>query len=92
VLKVTEGTATRIITDIMKYAHRTESAEIKKLAAHLMGIYDIGSLGGGVILGTAKPVIKTRGNAGADAVVNTAGMLLNMAANRAVFDVEKNHV
>ncbi len=92
VLKVTEGTATRIITDIMKYAHRTESAEIKKLAAHLMGIYDIGSLGGGNILGVKKPVIKIRGNAGESAVVNTAEMLLNMADNKAVFDQARNTV
>ena len=92
VLKVTEGTATRIITDIMKYAHRENSNEIKQLGAHLMRIYDIGSLGGGVILGIAKPIIKTRGNAGEAAVVNTAQMLLNMAENKAVFDAKENKV
>ena len=85
VLKVTEGTATRIITDIMKYAHKTQSEEIKRLAGYLMGIYDIGSLGGGVILGVDKPVIKTRGNAGESAVVNTAHMLLNMSQNKSVY-------
>ena len=92
VLKVTEGTATRIITDIMKYAHRTGSDEIKKLAAHLMGIYDIGSLGGGNILGAKKPVIKIRGNAGGEAIVNTAEMLINMSQNKAVFDKERNKI
>lgn len=92
VLKVTEGTATRIITDVMKYAHRTGSSEVKALGAHLMQIYDIGSLGGGIILGTEKPVIKTRGNAGPQAVVSTAGMMLNMAKNRSVFDCEKNTI
>ncbi len=92
VLKVTEGTATRIITDIMKYAHRTGSDEIKKLAMHLMGIYDIGSLGGGNILGAKKPVIKIRGNAGGEAVVNTAEMLLNMAQNKAIFDQNRNRI
>ena len=92
VLKVTEGTATRIITDIMKYAHRTGSAEIKQLAAHLMGIYDIGSLGGGIILGVEKAVIKTRGSAGADAVVNTAGMILNLAQHKSVFDQNRNQI
>ena len=90
VLKVTEGTATRIITDIMKYAHRTGSQEIKVLGAHLMGLYDIGSLGGGIILGVEKPVIKIRGNGGASAIVNTAEMLLNMAQNKAVFDQNRN--
>ena len=92
VLKVTEGTATRIITDIMKYAHRTNSAEIKQLAGHLMGIYDIGSLGGGVILGVAKPIIKIRGNAGASAVVSTAGMLLNMAQNKSIYGQLQNQI
>ena len=76
----------------MKYAHREGSAEIKKLAAHLMGIYDIGSLGGGVILGIAKPIIKTRGNAGSDAVVNTSEMLLNMANHKSVFDKDRNKI
>ena len=92
VLKVTEGTATRIITDVMKYAYRTGSDEIKKLGAHLMSIYDIGSLGGGNILGVAKPVIKLRGNAGEAAVVNTSEMLLNMAQNKAVFDKDRNKI
>ena len=92
VLKVTEGTATRIITDIMKYAYRENSDEIKKLGAHLMSIYDIGSLGGGVILGSAKPIIKTRGNAKESAVVNTAEMLLNMARNKSVFDQSRNKI
>lgn len=92
VLKVTEGTATRIITDIMKYAYKTNSDEIKKLGAHLMGIYDIGSLGGGVILGVAKPIIKTRGNAKESAIVNTSEMLLNMANNKAVFDKSRNKI
>lgn len=92
VMKVTEGTATRIITDVMKYAHRTGSEEIKKLGLHLMGVYDIGSLGGGIILGVTKPVIKARGNAGARAVVSIAGMLVNMAENRAIFDEAKNHI
>lgn len=92
VLKVTEGTATRIITDIMKYAHRTDSAEIRTLGAHLMGVYDIGSLGGGIILGIAKPVIKLRGNCTEKAVVGTAEMLVNMAHNRAVFDKKRNTI
>ncbi len=90
VLKVTEGTAARMIGDIVRYAKREKSDEIMALAAHLMRIYDIGSLGGGYILGVSKPVIKLRGNAGENAVVNTCRMLLNMAQNRAMFDREKN--
>ena len=92
VLKVTEGTATRIITDIVKYAKRTGNPDMMQLVGHLMGVYDIASLGGGIILGCAKPVIKTRGSAGAQAIVNTTGMLLNMAQNKAVFDRENNKI
>ena len=92
VLKVTEGTAMRIITDILKYAHREKSAEIKKLASHLMAVYDISSLGGGVILGTAKPVIKTRGSSNESSVVNTSGMLINLARGESVFDKNKNKI
>ena len=86
VLKVTEGTARRIITDVMKYAHKTGSAEIRALGGHLMGLYDIGSLGGGIILGVEKPVIKARGSADEKAVVSVAEMLLNMASNKAMYD------
>ncbi|MBQ8850698.1 MAG: phosphate acyltransferase [Clostridia bacterium] len=92
VLKVSEGMATRLMTDIVKYAKRTGSDEVMKLVGHLMGVYDFSSLGGGIILGCKKPVIKTRGSSGADAVANTARMLLNMAENKAVFDKEKNRI
>jgi glycerol-3-phosphate acyltransferase PlsX len=92
VLKVTEGTAMRIITDVMKYAHREGSEEVMKLGAHLMKIYDISSLGGGVILGIAKHVIKTRGNANENSVVNVSGMLLNLARGKSVFDKSKNKI
>ena len=92
VLKVSEGMAVRLITDIVKYAKRTENSDIMKLVGHLMAVYDFSSLGGGIILGCKKPVIKTRGSSGADAIANTAAMLLNMAANKAVFDKEKNKI
>ena len=92
VLKVSEGMATRLITDMVKYAKRTGSREIMELVGHLMGIYDFSALGGGIILGCKKPVIKTRGSSGADAVANTATMLMNMAANKAVFDKEMNKI
>ena len=92
VLKTTEGTATRIITDIVKYAKRTENPEIMKLVGHLMSIYDISSLGGGIILGCKKPLIKIRGSAGKEAIVNTARVIMNMAENKEVFDKEKNKI
>ena len=85
VLKVSEGIARRIITDIVKFAKKTGNDEYMKLAGHLMSVYDFNSLGGGVILGIAKPVIKAHGAANEASVVNTLGMLLNLAQNRDVF-------
>ena len=85
VFKNSEGIARRIITDIVKYAKATGSAEIMKLVGHLMGIYDFSSLGGGIILGAGKPIIKARGSANADSIKNTSAMLLNMAKNQDLF-------
>lgn len=86
VLKVTEGIAKRIITDIVKYAKKTGEENIMRLVGHLMAAYDFNSLGGGIILGTRKTVIKAHGAANETSIVSTAGMLLNLAANKEVFD------
>ena len=81
-----------IITDIVKYAKKTGSGEIMKLVGHLMAVYDISALGGGIILGIEKPIIKIRGNSSGETIVNTSRMLLNMAQNKSVFDKEKNTI
>ena len=86
VFKNSEGIARRIITDIVKYAKKTGSAEIMKLVGHLMSIYDFSALGGGIILGVGKPIIKARGSATADSITNTSEMLLNMAKNKDIFN------
>ena len=86
VLKVTEGAARRIITDIVKYSKKTGDESLMKLVGYLMGIYDFNSLGGGIILGTVKPVIKAHGAANEQSIVNTAGILLNLATNKDIFD------
>ena len=85
VLKNSEGIAKRIITDIVKYAKATNNPEIMKLVAHLMGIYDFNSLGGGIILGAGKPIIKAHGAANSDSIKNTSAMLLNLVKNRDIF-------
>lgn len=87
VLKVSEGIARRIITDIVKYSKATNQPQLMELVGHLMGIYDFNSLGGGIILGTEKPVIKAHGAANEMSIVNTAGMLLNIAENKEIFDM-----
>ena len=86
VLKVSEGIARRIITDIVKYSKKTGDEGLMKLVGHLMAMYDFNSLGGGIILGVDKPVIKAHGAANEQSIVNTAGMLLNIAQNKEVFE------
>ena len=85
VLKNTEGIAKRIIKDIVKYSKKTENPEFMKLVGHLMSIYDFNSLGGGIVLGVSKPVIKAHGAANADSIVSTSTMIINIAKNRDVF-------
>ena len=85
ILKTTEGIAKRIIKDIVKYAKKTDNPEIMNLVGHLMGMYDFNSLGGGIVLGVSKPVIKAHGAANAESIVSTSTMILNIAKNKAVF-------
>lgn len=89
VLKITEGTAKRIITDVVRYAKKTGSADAMGIAKQLLGMYDIESLGGANLLGIRKPVVKMHGSAGERTIVNTTEMLLNMARGRAVFDKDR---
>lgn len=88
VLKITEGVAKRIITDVVRYAKKTGSADAMVLAEQLLGMYDIESLGGANLLGVRKPIVKMHGSANERTVVNSTEMLLNMAHNRAVFSAE----
>ena len=86
VFKSAEGIAKRIITDVVRYAKKSGNPEMMKLVGHLLGIYDFSALGGGIILGVGKPIIKARGSANADSIMNTSEMLLNMAKNKNLFD------
>lgn len=87
VLKVTEGTAKRVITDIVKIA-KSGHPEYMPLVMELMQKYDIASLGGGIILGAKKTVVKAHGAADEKAIMNTIGIVLNLAKNKSVFDTD----
>jgi glycerol-3-phosphate acyltransferase PlsX len=87
VLKVTEGTAKRIITDIVKLA-KSGHPEYMPLVMELMKKYDIASLGGGIILGAGKTVVKAHGASDEKAIMNTIGIVLNLAKNKSVFDTD----
>lgn len=88
ILKVTEGTARRIIHDIAKYS-KENNIDNSELLNHLANVYDFSTLGGGIILGIKKPIIKCRGNSNETTYLNTASMLINMLNNKSLYDRKK---
>lgn len=78
VLKVTEGTVNKLIKDIYLYGKNNDFKESEVIINHLLEKYDIPNLGGGILLGTSKTVIKCRGNSNEYAVVNSGKMLINL--------------
>ena len=85
VLKATEGIAKRIIKDIVKYSKKTGDESLMNVVGYLMKLYDFNSLGGGVVLGVRKPVIKAHGAANETTIVSSLGMVLNLAKNKQVY-------
>ena len=85
VLKNTEGMAKRLITDIVILSTKSNRPEFMEVAQYLMKQYDISALGGGMILGTRKLIIKARGNSDERAIVSISRMLINYASGAAVF-------
>ena len=71
ILKVTEGTAQRIINDIVSL--RKDDHELIKT---LKERYDLPNIGGGILLGTSKPVYKCRGNSNKLAIFNIGTLLI----------------
>ena len=85
VLKNTEGMAKRLITDIVMYSKKKNRPEFMEVAQFLMKSYDISALGGGMVLGTRKLIIKARGNSDEKAIVNISQMVINYASGAALF-------
>ena len=85
VLKNTEGMAKRLITDIVVYSKKKNRTEFMEVAQYLMKTYDISALGGGMVLGSRKLIIKARGNSDERAIVNISKMLINYASGEALF-------
>ena len=84
VLKNTEGMAKRLITDIVMLSKKRNRPEFMEVAQYLMKTYDISALGGGLVLGTRKLIIKARGNSDERAIVNISRMIMNYASGDAV--------
>ena len=84
ILKCTEGIARRIIKDIVVFSKKTGDESVMRVVGHLMKLYDFNSLGGGVVLGVRKPVVKAHGAANEQSIVSTVGIVLNLAKNKKI--------
>ena len=89
VLKNTEGMAKRIITDIVKYSRVKNKPELMEVVQYLLKTYDVSALGGGMVLGSRKLIIKARGNSDERAILNISQMLINYAKGDAIFTKEE---
>ena len=84
VLKNTEGMAKRLITDIVVLSKKRNRPEFMEVADYLLKSYDISALGGGMVLGTRKLIIKARGNSDERAIVNISRMIMHYAKGEAL--------
>ena len=89
VLKNTEGIAKRLIKDIVILSKKRNKPEFMEVAQYLMKTYDISALGGGMVLGTRKLIIKARGNSDERAILNISKMLINYAKGEALLTKEQ---
>ena len=85
VLKNTEGMAKQLITDIVMLSKKRNRPEFMEVAQYLMKTYDLGALGGGIVLGPRKLIMKARGNSDERAIVNISRMIINHASGEAIF-------
>ena len=85
VLKNSEGMAKLLITEIVKYSKMNNKPELMEVVGYLMSKYDFSSLGGGILLGVRKPILKCRGNSDSAAIVATVQMLINFADGASVY-------
>ena len=87
VLKITEGIAINIITEVIKFGKKTGNEEMsKQVAGYLMQKYDLESLGAGIMLGARKLVLKCRGSSGATAIKNVSKILINVTNNKTFYE------
>ena len=87
VLKVTQGVASNLIKEMVKYGYQSGKVdEAKALATHLISLYDFESSGAAIMLGVKKTVLKCRGSSGAKAIVAASKILINLHDNRTYFE------
>ncbi len=86
VLKNSEGMAVNLITEIIKYGKTHNEPAAKAIAGYLMSRFDFASLGAGIMLGTSKLVMKSRGSCRREAIRNAAHILINIADNKTIYE------
>ena len=92
VLKNSEGMAVNLITEMVKYAKKTNNeAHVMPLVGYLMKTYDFESLGAGIVLGVSHPVIKCRGSSKKEAILSAASILINMHDDKNIYEGKDSH-
>ena len=87
VLKVTEGMAVNLITELIKFGKMSGNEQVCGMAAqHIMRTYDLESNGAGIMLGAKKLVLKCRGSSGHRAIQTACKILINLANNRSIYE------
>lgn len=87
VLKVTQGVASNLIKEIIKFGKQTGKIdEAKMIAGHLISLYDFESSGAAIMLGVKKTVLKCRGSSGSKAIVSACQILINLNNNKTYFE------
>lgn len=89
ILKATEAAATRVIKDVVKYIKKNNRPDMMPIVQDLMSKYDLTDLGGAIVLGGKKTIIKCHGSSGPNAFMNTAEILINLEEGKSFFG-EKN--
>lgn len=86
VLKNSEGMAKMLIKDLVVYSKKLDKPQVMEAVGFLMKKYDFASLGGGIVLGTKKPIIKCHGNSDETTIVNTCDILVKYVSGDYIFD------
>ena len=87
VLKVTQGVASNLIREIIKYGKKSGKEDVsREIAHHLITLYDFESSGAAIMLGVKKTVLKCRGSSGAKAIVSASQILINLNENKTYFE------
>ena len=79
----------RMIKDIVILSKKRNKPEFMEVVQYLMKCYDISALGGGMVLGSRKLIVKARGNSDERAILNISQMLINYAKGDAIFTKEE---